>query len=493
MPADEGLTRRLKALACTVPLHELDARRGKLEWVDASVYQMAEIALHTIDQVTIAMDFDAGATHDTILDRVRPFVAAQAPDRDSEEHIRVIQWVLENLINVGTVDRAFRRVYGEVDADGVYQRRVFDFKLVVELAAPGGGVYLRTTDEAINVLVGALDTDVQSAQVAAEVKLENLISRGKLVDARVAAEQARYRTVQYGEAIRRRLDATRRDVRTVDWEAEIPDLLDTALKHIEERFEVEHKILATIAVARDESEDPSHKRRAAELAEIVSDCVRRHTQLQHRLLSARAIFRAEQDRQQFSGRPQRSTFNLYGQLLTPLLQTSITEAVPSVEAFFRAATGVRVPDVPSLASLVARLLRPAPLRDRTVGPVADPELDVSAVDRARFTDELWQMSDELLDLSGVTRSLSTLLEQATVHGPDLPVLVALRAVHAFSPAVGSAMRHGQRRLLVAVPAGTRIGPRSAGAGGDDLLLTRADVVPKDSVRAEADGAGAVGE
>src|SRR5438309_1222487 len=68
-PRDEGLARRLKALACTAPLHDLDARKGRLDWCDASVYQMAEIALQIIDQVTIAMDFDRGADHDDVIRR----------------------------------------------------------------------------------------------------------------------------------------------------------------------------------------------------------------------------------------------------------------------------------------------------------------------------------------------------------------------------------------------------------------------------------------
>lgn len=196
--ADEGLARRLKALACTAPLHDLDARKAKLDWADATIYQMAEIGLHTIDQVTIAMDFDTGADHHEIVNRLRPFIAAQAPGRTKDEHEHVARWVLDNLINVGTADRGFRRVYGSVDDRGRYARRAFDFKLLVELAAPDGEVYLRASDEAINVLVGALDTDVESAQIAAEVKLENLINRGRLADAKLAAEQARYRTVQYG-------------------------------------------------------------------------------------------------------------------------------------------------------------------------------------------------------------------------------------------------------------------------------------------------------
>src|SRR5690606_24162696 len=115
--------------------------------------------------------------------------------------------------------------------------------------------YLRTTDEAVNVLVGALDTDVTSAQIAAEVKLEVLISRGRLADAQLAAEQARYRTVQYAEALRRALEATRRDVRAVDWVRTVPDLIDEALAHIAERYRHENAILTNIRRARDEAED----------------------------------------------------------------------------------------------------------------------------------------------------------------------------------------------------------------------------------------------
>jgi hypothetical protein len=82
-PVDEGMARRLKALACTAPLHDLDARKSRLDWADASGYQMAEIALQVIDQVTIAMDFDRGAGHEQVVARVRAFVAAQEPDRVS--------------------------------------------------------------------------------------------------------------------------------------------------------------------------------------------------------------------------------------------------------------------------------------------------------------------------------------------------------------------------------------------------------------------------
>lgn len=283
--ADEGLSRRLRALACTAPLHDLDVRKANLAG-EYSGYAMAEVALAAIDHVTLNMDFDTGADHDQIVTRLLPRVAAQAPGRPAAEHERVARWVLENLINVGSVDRGFRAVYGTFGPDGAYVRRDYDFKLIEEVPGHGGSVYLRATDEAVNVLVGALDTDVTSAQIAAEVKLEVLISRGRLADAQLAAEQARYRTVQYAETLRKTLDATRRNVRAVDWLNAVPDMIAEALDHVADRYRHENAILTNIRKARDEAEDPEHKRRAAELVDIVKDCIRRHTQLQSRLLEA---------------------------------------------------------------------------------------------------------------------------------------------------------------------------------------------------------------
>jgi hypothetical protein len=468
--ADEGLARRLKALACTAPLHDLDSRKAKLEWADATVYQMAEIALHTIDQVTIAMDFDTGADHHEVVRRLQPFVAAQAPGRRAEEHVRVARWVLDNLINVGTADRGFRRVYGSVDARGVYQRRAFDFKLLVELAAPDGEVYLRATDEAINVLVGALDTDVESAHIAAEVKLENLINRGRLADAKLAAEQARYRTVQFGETLRVKLDATRRDVRAVDWDSEMPELLDSALSHIEARFRAENAILKNITTARDDAEEPERKRRAAELVDIVGDCISRHTQLQSRLQAAGSTFRAEQDRQQFSGPPRRATIDLFGQLLVPCLELPISDAVAPVEKFFLGSSGLAVPTVPSLSSLVSLLLRPAPERDKLVGEVPEPEL-VPPETLDYYSDDQWRQADDLLDLPDVPRRLSGLLAEARELDPQLARLVALRALYSYSPGVAAAVRQGDDRALIGVDDGTLLD--DAEFGGSDLLLASA--------------------
>ena len=75
-----------------------------------------------------------------------------------------------------------------------------------------------------------------------QIKLRNLINRGKLADAQAAAQQARYATIQYAEQLRRRLEATRRDVRSVDWEREVPELVRVWFALV-----VSHQILANSA------------------------------------------------------------------------------------------------------------------------------------------------------------------------------------------------------------------------------------------------------
>ncbi|MFK0216324.1 hypothetical protein [Streptomyces sp. NPDC090298] len=488
--ADEGLARRLRALACTAPLHDLDARKANLAG-EYTVYAMAEVALAAIDLITLNMDFDTGADHEQIVARLLPRVAAQAPTRPAAEHERVARWVLENLINVGSVDRGFRAVYGTFGTDGVYVRRDYDFKLIEEVPGFGGGVYLRTTDEAVNVLVGALDTDVTSAQIAAEVKLEVLINRGRLADAQLAAEQARYRTVQYAETLRKTLEATRRNVRAVDWLQTVPDMIAEALDHVADRYRHENAILTNIRKARDEAEATSdaktaeHKRRAAELVDIVKDCIRRHTQLQSRLLEAGPLFRAEQDRQAFAAPTAYTGLDLYGQLVAPVLTLPVEQATRVTDAFFARGTGLRTPASVRLGDLVDLLLTPPVEREHLGAEMPEPDL-IATPDDSRFSEEQLASAMRLLDLEhDAPRRLSGLLAEARDLDADLPYLVALLAVHAASPPVGTAYRQGEERLLFAVDDGTPLDDPEF--GGADLIVGTAllDAVGMAADRSEA--------
>lgn len=363
--------------------------------------------------------------------------------------------------------KSVRALYGTFGPSGAYGRRVWDFRLLVELVSPDGEIYLRASDEAINVLVGALDTDVESAQIAAEVKLENLIRRGRLSDAQLAAQQARYRTVQYAETLRRKLEATRRDVRAVNWEREVPDLIDEALTHIAERYRYENAILTNITQTRDEAEDPVHRRKAAELVEIVSDCIRRHTQLQARLQEAGGTFRAEQDRQQFSGHAQRAVVDLFGHLMVPTLGLPVAQATAPVAAFFGAASGLAPPKLSRLVRLVEQLLTPPQDKGHLLDEVLEPEL-ASSPDPDVFSEEQWRQASELLELDEVPRRLSGLLADARILDPDLPMLVALRVLHALAPEIGVAVRQGDDAVVLAVDDGTLL--HDPQLGGSDLLV-----------------------
>lgn len=105
LTADSGFSARVKALACTAPLHGLDERKAAIQTADYAVYQMAELALTAIDLVTLSMDFDRGARPTDVLASLATAARAQTPDRDQAEHDAVAAWVVNNLLNVGNADR----------------------------------------------------------------------------------------------------------------------------------------------------------------------------------------------------------------------------------------------------------------------------------------------------------------------------------------------------------------------------------------------------
>ena len=253
----------------------------------------------------------------------------------------------------------------------------------------------------------------------------------------------------------------------MDWEREVPDLIDEALTHIADRYRYENAILTNITQTRDEAEDPARKRKAAELVEIVSDCIRRHTQLQARLQVAGGTFRAEQDRQQFSGHAQRAVVDLFGHLLVPTLGLPVTQATSPVSAFFGAVSGLTPPRLPRLVRLVEQLLTPPQDKGHLLDEVPDPEL-APLPDPDVFSEEQWRRASELLELDEVPQRLSGLLADARALDPDLPLLVALRSLHALSPEIGVAVRQGDDAVLLAVDDGALL--HDPQFGGADLLV-----------------------
>jgi hypothetical protein len=456
--AGAGFAQRVKALATTAPLHDLDARKSSVQTADYGGYQMAELALRAIDLVTIAMDFDTGARPDDVAKDLLRFVAEQAPRRPGVEHERVATWVLENLLNVGSADRGFRTVYGHVGPDG-YTRRTFDFKLLEEALGPDGERYLRASNEAINVLVGALEVDLEAAHIAADVRLDILIKRGRLGEAQAAAQNARYRTIGYGEQLRRQLEATTRDVRTVDWLTAMPAFLKEALEHVEDRYHAENAILINITEVRDTADDPARKAQAANLVEVVRDCLRRNDQLSAGLQAAGRTFRAEQDRQAFANAPTVINLDLHAQLLRPSLTLPIRDADQALLTFFPAATGVQTPAALRLADLFDSLITPVTQRDTLGETIAEPDLDEDA-DPDRFPEASYSHLERLLDLAPDTpQRLSGILADARARqaddpdAEDLALLVVVRVLALAAQEIASARRHHDPDVLIAVDDG----------------------------------------
>ena len=369
--------RRVKALATTAPIHEMQANRSMCPGWD--VYDLYDLALATIDAVVDRMGFDSGIPRGQLDERVAAEAARFAPDAPPSQQRDVAAYVISTLTDA-------RQAAYEDAADG--RRRLFDFRLLDEVEG-SEGIYLRATKEAINVLVGALDTDLESAHAAAEARLSNLIKRGRLPDAAQAARDARYRSVQFMLEAQQVIADTRRDIRQVDWAETIPAKLAEMLVHLDERTAEETKMLAAMREARDEAQDESLERSAAELVAVVEDCFARHTDLHNQIQQTDRAFFEEQARQVFAPPVSLRTVDLTDEVLAPTLELPIRLAEPLLTLFVERLWGPRVPIVARWGSAVAYLLQPPSERETGGEEVTEPEWDDAVIDHRIFTDEVW--------------------------------------------------------------------------------------------------------
>ncbi len=474
-----GLAARVKALAVADPVLDLERRKPLLTSRDWTGYQMEELALTAIDTVTLKMDFEDGARHEDVVAAVARVAELQLPDRGNDEHADVARWVLDSLVNVGTVDRSFSHVYG-IAQDGAYASHLFSFKLLREVAGFDGRPRLRASNEAIAVLVGAVDIDIASEQVAADAKLDALVKRGRLTDAQRAAEMALRRTVQYAEHIRTQLEGMRRDIRSVDWVRDVQRMLTEALEHIEDRINAESTIKDNVVRIMENSTEDTNPAQAAELIAILEECLRRHAALQANLQEVGERFRTEQERQTFVPPPSRSYVDLGHQLLGPVLELELRQAYPLLEGFVTAASPPHRPAVVYLPDLIAGLMTLPPVQDSDDGLIVEPEFD-GADDVPAFSDEQYTAVESLLnraDAHGVRLSaLLTAARRFTVEKAGQGNLDHLLALHVLG--LHGAPRHNPENdtMLAALADDSELGDEVF--AGNDLLVVRslASAVP----------------
>lgn len=462
---DPARERRVKALTCTEPLHSLQANRARRGWDRFDFY---DLGLAAIDAVVDKMGFDTGISREALDAALVVEARRFAPDLYDDDLKPVVTDLIETLI---------RPSIGEYTSTSDEVRRRFDFTLLSEHENAEGGIYLRATNEAINVLVGGLNTDIESAQVAAEATLEHLIRRRRLDDAAKPAREAKIRSIQYSSFVRQVIEETKRDIRRAGWREDVPQRFAEIREHLQDRMQTEGRLLAAMQDTRDSTGREDLRRQAAALVETVDDCFMRHQELHATALSAIRVYVEEQDRQVFGRAATIGAIDLTSEVLAPVLGAPVGAVGDLLAAFAERLLGFGpsprnfsvVPRrQPRLGTFLLALLRPPQTRE-DLGPELDePEWKVPPDDPIAFTTELWGFADEILrDLDPPLRLSALLAAAEQRHGFDAADLVRLRTLVATAPDL-DAVRPRASAVLAAAGDGQTF--RSESFAGDDLLV-----------------------
>jgi hypothetical protein len=444
-----SLGTRARAVAYTRPLHDLESSKGRLGGEAWAALNLVELGFHAIDVVALRMDFDSGARHDDVIAALAALALHQHPGL--QDAWRVGERVLEGLITgrSGTDADSHQAVYGSWGPDGYVAKR-FDYALLTEHVDAEGEFYLRATDPAISVLMGALDLDVESAQIASELRLNELVKRGLLTAAIHEAQRAKYRSIQYTNQLQRQISHAQMHTTERGALTAVDRLVEHALEHVIDRYHAERAIIGNVADTRDNADDPLARRRANQLIAELEQCELRHQHLQRRLIRARSEFREAHAEQLAVGPAPPSRVDLERQVLRPVLRSTLVAADHLARLVFRIASSPEPPTLVDPEQLVGALCALPPAVDE-LGDEADPDAElVDARDQRRFDDETWDAIDELLGGLDAPSSLAELVGRVQVEATaaGLPVdvadarahLLALRAVHGFDPALADHAR-----------------------------------------------------
>lgn len=435
---DDSRSRRVRALLCTAPLHELQAGRA----IRGGVFPQLDcfdLALGAIDFVVDHMGFDTGADPEAVVTHLFTEIADWAPDAEPEQAEAAARAINEVLI------RPQSGSYSEPEDP---TRRPFDFALLREEPSLDG-IRVTATNEAINVLVGALDTEVASAVAAAEAKLESLLTRRRFGEAEQAARDARIRSIQWLAEVRRIIADTRLDVRRAGWDEAAPVKLSEIIDDLAKQMTVERRMLEAMRDDRDIAERDDLARSSQRLISVVEDCMTRHRELHARVLDATETFFTEHARQAFNPTTSLVAVDLYERLLRPVVRGHTSTMLPAVEMFAAVSWGVADLRVPSLARLLQLLLAEPREIDLLGEALPDEDLD-EGDDPRRFPRTAWDAAHAILDALDSPQRLSALLDELHHTGQHQAAeLLGLVTLRAADPALADLYRTGARILAAA--------------------------------------------
>lgn len=453
-PWEHTLTRRLRSLVRTGPVHRIEASKASRAR-DLSLHDLRGLALRVIDAAIEHMGLGYGARRADLHDALAPLIRAAEPEIAPADVAEIGDAVIDALLNEPNRRRAFDERYLSYEGGGAVARAV-SFHLLREEEADDGSIVLKATTEAINLYAGMLEIDVEDAQTAAEAVLAAQLARGAIGAAVATARQARHRSIEYGEKIRQTLRRARRDVSQVD-PKEMLATIAAGRRHLGERLEVERGLLDTVAERVGEAE-ATDVAALVELRSALEDCRQRHLVLHEHLLGANQIWLREQERQRF----RRGRTSALPDLEKDVLQALIAEprgvVEPLVDALLLPLHAPAPPPVMGLSPLVDALLAPrrAIGEDDLASPV-DTLVDIRATE-TRFDATTRARVDALVALGG---TLGALLgrSRSEEDPPEVRRLLVLRALWAWDPDGGDP--------LAVRPAGALADPEYE---GEDLHL-----------------------
>ena len=464
----DDLTRRLRVLLHAEPFLALRAADAKQQ-PDRRHYDSLALALRLCDFVLLSMGLDQGVAHADVRRELIPLLTAMDAEAgvipDAVRHEAVVDRVLGALLNEDARREQFQAIYTDIRPDGHAESVAVPFKLVEEFLPPTGGAALRLTSEAINLFLGALDRDIEDEQVAAEALIREQLERGSFAKAVRTAEYAQLQSRRYAEYVLTKIRLLRRDMRLVNWEAEVSPVIKSAHDHVHRRFTAERQILEMASEQQQRlPAGSSEARQVATVVHLVTDCCTRHAELTKTLVGSRLTFLDEQGRQGFSAAVAARRPDFVRDILEPVMQRPMIEAVQVADVVLTTIGSPRVPGLLDLNALLGWCLRPR--REIPPAEVPVPELDKEPVPEPllRFPPEVRAETERILRSVARPELLSELLAQGAAAGWSSALLDCL--------SLSAHLEFGRDPQHVPVLDVLRAGRRFSVAGitGDDLVL-----------------------
>lgn len=191
--------------------------------------------------------------------------------------------VLANLRNVDGGGRFYRAEPADFAAGG--QRRTAGFAFLRTSETADGTFFLRASDEAINLLLGALDHDLEYEQKALLLVLALQLENGQFAAAQRTARAGQNRAKQYVERIRSTIEDMRRDVTSVSWFVDVQTLLAECDAHLADQTAQNAAIRSTIETLLNEETSPDARSQLGDLLVTVLDTYQRNLELRRWLRS----------------------------------------------------------------------------------------------------------------------------------------------------------------------------------------------------------------